>query len=142
MRLGLNNLIITTAIITIAGCGGGGSLNGQARATTAYFGDKANNKIDVVDVENMELKEEIYTGHQKTYAAEVIKIHNQGHSSDKKMYIDNRGSDAIDVMQSSSNSITKTINLPFHPRSIDVEEETGLVAVSGTDKPMVKLIEY
>ena len=141
MKKGIKGLIITTAIITLAGCGGGGSIGGKSKDTVAYFGDKANNKVDVVDVDNMELKDEIYTGHKKTYAAEVIKIHGQGHNSEKKMYIDNRGSNAIDIMYSSSNSITKTIDLPFHPRSIDVEEETGLVAVSGTDKPMIAIID-
>ncbi len=153
MKNSLKNLIVITVIIILTGCGDGNtgnsldkhkedsSKNNKNEATTAYFGDKANNKIDVIDVENMKLIDEIYTGHQKTYAAEIIKMHNQGHNSDKKMYIDNRGSDAIDVMQSSTNSITKTINLPFHPRSIDVEEETGLVAVSGTDKPMISIID-
>ncbi len=142
MRNYLKGLIVTTAIIALVGCGGGGNnLSGAGGETTAYFGDKANNKIDVVDVENMELIDEIYTGHQKTYAAEVIKIHGQGHKSDKKMYIDNRGSDAIDVIWSSSNTITNIISLPFHPRSIDVEEETGLVVVSGVDKPMIAVID-
>ena len=141
MKSIIKGLIVTTAVITLAGCGGGSSSKGKTTNTVAYFGDKANNKIDVVDVENMELKDEVYTGHQKTYAAEVIKIHGQGHNSDKKMYIDNRGSDAIDVIQSSTNSITKTINLPFHPRSVDVEKETGLVAVSGVDKPMIAVID-
>lgn len=107
----------------------------------AYFGDKENNKIDVVDVNNMRLIDEIYTGHQKTYAAEVIKIHGQGHSNRKKMYVDNRGSDYIDVIDSASNTITKSIHLPFHPRSIDVEKITGLVAVSGVDKPMIAVID-
>ena len=138
----IKGLITVPFMLTLIGCGGGTSgKNSHNSTTTAYFGDKLNNKIDVVDVDNMELKDEIYTGHQKTYAAEVIKIHGQGHNKNKKMYIDNRGSDAIDVLDSATNSITKTINLPFHPRSIDVEEETGLVAVSGTDKPMIAIID-
>ena len=141
MRKSLNTVILSSAILALVGCGGGGSIGGKSKDTVAYFGDKANNRVDVVDVDNMELKDEIYTGHQKTYAAEVIKTHGQMHNSDKKMYIDNRGSNAIDVMYSSSNSITNTIDLPFHPRSIDVEEETGLVSVSGTDKPMIAIID-
>ena len=144
MNNSIKSLIIASAITTLVGCGGGssnGAYNSGNEVTTAYFGDKANNKIDVVDVENMQLIDEVYTGHQKTYAAEVIKIHGEGHNNDKKMYIANRGSDSIDVMQSSSNLITNTINIPFHPRSIDVEEETGLVAVSGTDKPMIAIID-
>ncbi len=120
---------------------GGKDATAMAEKTTAYFGDKENNKIVVVDVENMELIDTISTGHQKTYAAEVIKIHGQGHSNNKKMYIDNRGSDAIDVIESGSNTIVKTINLTFHPRSIDVNKETALVTVSSTDKPMVAIID-
>ena len=140
-------LIITPIILTLFGCNGTDTTSKNRDAsqnsssTIAYFGDKANSKIDVVNVEKMELLDEVYTGHQKTYAAEVIKIHGQGHNRSKKMYIDNRGSDAIDVLESSTNTITKTIDLPFHPRSIAVQEETGLVAVSGTDKPMIAILD-
>ncbi len=144
MRKSLKSLILSSAILALAGCGGGGSIGGhhnKSEVTTAYFGDKENNRIDVVDVENMELKDTIYTGHKKTYAAEVVKTHGQEHSSNLKMYVDNRGSNAIDVLDGKTNTIIKTINLPFHPRSIDVEEETGLVAVSGVDKPMIAIID-
>ena len=142
----------SSAALFLTGCGNGSSSSvpaidnntstkGFTESTTAYFGDKLNNKIDVVDIENMKLIDEIYTGHQKTYAAEVIKVHGQGHSGSKKMYIDNRGSDAIDVLDGATNRIVQTITLPFHPRSIDVQKQTGLVAVSGTDKPMVAIID-
>ncbi|HIC09876.1 MAG TPA: hypothetical protein EYO61_00775 [Campylobacterales bacterium] len=113
----------------------------EIKKTTAYFGDKENNRIVVVDVENMKLIDEIYTGHEKSYAAEVIKIKGQGHSKNKKLYVDNRGSDAIDVIDSSTNSIINTIDIPFHPRSMDINKHTGLVSVSGTDKPMVAIID-
>ena len=106
----------------------------------AWFGDKENNRIDVVDVNNMQIIDEIPTGHQKTYAAEVVKLHGE-HTQTPKMYIDNRGSDAIDVLDSATNQIVKTIELPFHPRSISVNKETGLVAVSGVDKPMTAIID-
>ncbi len=106
----------------------------------AWFGDKENNRIDVIDIKNMQILDEISTGHQKTYAAEVIKIHGN-HTKTPKMYIDNRGSDAIDVLDSSTREIVKTIDLPFHPRSIAVNEDTGLVAVSGVDKPMTAIID-
>ena len=138
----LSTLIYSSASIIVVGCGTGNTTKTNlTESTTAYFGDKLNNKIDVVDVENMELVDEIYTNHQKTYAAEVINIHHQGDTTNNKLYIDNRGSDAIDVLDSSTNSIVKTIDLPFHPRSINVQEETGLVTVSGTDKPMVAIID-
>ena len=159
MKKIIKGLIIVPCFLALVGCGGGvsgvdgnsrqGFHNGKdkgghgngAETTYAYFGDKENNRIDVVDVESMQLLDTIYTGHKKTYAAELIKIHGQGHSNNKKMYVDNRGSDVIDVLDSATNTITKSINLPFHPRSIDVEEETGLVAVSGVDKPMIAVID-
>ncbi len=106
----------------------------------AWFGDKEQNRIVVVDVNNMQMIDEIPTGHQKTYAAEVVKMHGE-HTQTPKMYIDNRGSDAIDVLDSATNQIVKTIELPFHPRSISVNKETGLVAVSGVDKPMTAIID-
>ena len=109
--------------------------------TKAYFGDKANNLIVVVDVENMKVLEKISTGNSVSYAAEVIKTRDSHGSSTPKMYVDNRGSNAIGVLDSATNTITKNIPLAFHPRSIDVEKETGLVAVSGVDKPMVAIID-
>ena len=109
--------------------------------TKAYFGDKANNLIVVVDVENMKVVEKIPTGNSISYAAEVIKTEDSHDSSTPKMYVDNRGSNAIGVLDSETNTITKNIELPFYPRSIDVQKETGLVAVSGVDKPMVAIID-
>jgi len=111
------------------------------KKSVAYYGDKENNLIVVVDIDNMKLLDSIATGHQKTYAAEVIKTKGEGHSTTPKMYVDNRGSNAIDILDSQSNSIVKTIDLAFYPRSIDVEKETGLVAVSGSDKPMTAIID-
>ncbi len=111
------------------------------QTTTAYFGDKENNLIQVVDIDNMKLIDSIATGHEKSYAAEVIKTMASHNSSTPKMYIDNRGSNAIDVLDSKTNSITKTIELKFYPRSMDVQKETGLVAVSSTNKPMTSIID-
>ena len=109
--------------------------------TKAYFGDKENNLVVVVDVENMKVLEKIPTGNSVSYASEVIKTRASHGSSTPKMYIDNRGSNAIGVFDSATNTITKDIALEFYPRSIDVEKETGLVAVSGVDKAMVSIID-
>jgi len=147
---------IIVASLLLVGCGGDNSsstekrgtdstqydsLSSSEQQTKAYFGDKENNMIVVVDVENMKLIDSIATGHEKTYAAEVIKTKGMGHSANPKMYIDNRGSNSIDVLDSKTNTISKTIDLAFHPRSIDIEKETGLVAVSGTDKAMTAIID-
>ncbi|RUM70505.1 MAG: hypothetical protein DSZ07_02365, partial [Sulfurovum sp.] len=66
--------------------------------TKAYFGDKENNLIVVVDVENMKVIENIATGHEKSYAAEIIKTRANHESENPKMYVDNRGSNIIDVI--------------------------------------------
>ena len=117
------------------------STNLSTEQTKAYFGDKVNNLIVVVDVEKMKVLEKIPTGNSVSYAAEVIKTKASHGSSTPKMYIDNRGSNAIGVLDSATNTITKNIALAFHPRSIDVEKQTGLVAVSGVDKAMVAIID-
>lgn len=118
-----------------------GNTSHNNKKTIAYYGDKANNLIVVVDIENMQLLETIATGHQSTYAAEKIKTKATEHALNPKMYIDNRGSNAIDVFDSQSNTITKTITLPFYPRSIDVQQETGLVAISGSNKAMTAIVD-
>jgi len=110
-------------------------------STMAYFGDKENNLAIVVDVENMKLLNTIATGHEKSYSLEEIKTEKNKHSNSKKMYIANRGSDAIDVFNPVSNTIVNTIKLDFHPRSIDVQMARGLIAVSGVDKPMTAIID-
>ena len=109
--------------------------------TKAYFGDKVNNQIVVVDVDNMKLIDSIDTGHQVSYAAEVIKTKATKHEANPKLYVDNRGSNFIDVFDSATNTISKSIPLKFYPRSISVQEKTGLVAVSGTDKAMTAIID-
>ncbi len=118
-----------------------GETNHNSKQTLAYYGDKANNMIVVVDIDNMKLLETVATGHQSTYAAETIKTKATEHNSNPKMYIDNRGTNAIDVFDSQSNTITKTITLPFYPRSIDVQQETGLVAISGSNKAMTAIVD-
>jgi len=144
VKLGVLSLIISVLLV---GCGNSSSNNkssshGQnSNNTIAYYGDKENNIIVVVDVDNMKLLDSVATGHKKTYATEEIKTFQNKHTVNKKMYVDNRGSNNIDIFDPSTNSIVKTIKLDFYPRSIDVEKETGLVAVSGVDKPMTAIID-
>ena len=116
-------------------------INSSNEKTRAYFGDKSNNLIVVVDVENMKVLKKIPTGNSISYASEVIKTETSHGSSTPKMYIDNRGSNIISVLDSATNTITKNIALEFYPRSIDVEKRTGLVSVSGVNKPMVSIID-
>ncbi len=116
-------------------------INSSNEKTRAYFGDKVNNLIVVVDVENMKVLKKIPTGNSISYASEVIKTEASHGLSTPKMYIDNRGSNVISVLDSATNTITKNIALEFYPRSIDVEKRTGLVSVSGVNKPMVSIID-
>jgi len=74
------------------------------KGTRAFFGDKENNSIIVVDVEKMEHIREISTGHLMTYTTDKI-------GNDLKAYTVNRGSNAIDVVDTRNMKITKTIKL-------------------------------
>jgi len=74
------------------------------KTTTAYFGDKENNLIVVVDVDNMQVIKNIATGHEKSYAAEVVKTKANHELANPKMYVDNRGSNTIDVIDSATNT--------------------------------------
>ena len=109
--------------------------------TKAYFGDKINNVVVIVDVEKMSVLEKVETGNLVTYAAENIKTEVNGLKGKQKFYIDNRGSNAIDVLDGVTNTITKTIALDFYPRSTDVRKKTGLVVVSGKNKTMASVID-
>lgn len=128
------------ASLAFIGCGESGS-SSHAKQTKAYYGDKETNVIVVVDVDNMQVLEKIPTGQRISYAAEVIKTDASHGSSTPKLYIDNRGSNAIGVLESANNTLAGNIGLPFYPRSINVQKQTGLVAVSGVDKAMVSIID-
>jgi len=104
----------------------------------AFVGDEENNKVVIVDIDKMKLlddTEKCYTKHKKTAAVYDLKIL-------PKLYITNRGNNAIDVMDVKTMMITKTINLQHHPRSTDaLNKDLGLIAVTGMDKPMVSIID-
>jgi YVTN family beta-propeller protein len=113
----------------------------SSKQTVAYFGDKENNLVVVVDIDNMKRLESITTGHEKSYSAEIIETLDNEHDRTPKMYVANRGSNAIDVLDSATNTITQTIDLSFYPRSIDVEPTRGWVAVSSSNKAMTSIID-
>ncbi len=140
---------LTSSLLSLMliGCGQSSSPtkthhNGASKQNAvAYYGDKENNRIVVVDTTKMELTDEIFTYHQTSYAAEVIKTKENHHDKTPKMYVDNRGSNSIDVIDSQTNKITKSIPLDFYPRSINVNKNTALVVVSSVNKPMVSVID-
>ena len=136
MYLKISTFLISLSFI-LNGCGSSKSSD----TTKAYFGDKENNLIVVVNIDDMKVENTIVTSHEKTYALELIKTQSNKHDKSKKMYVDNRGSNVIDVFVPSTNSIVKSIDLDFYPRSIDVNKQTGLVAVSSTNKAMTSIID-
>lgn len=130
----MKKLSIATGIILsilLSGCG-------PEEKTKAFFGDKENSRVVVVDVEKMKLARpvyEVYTGHLITYTAD--KVYEQ-----PKVYVVNRGSDAMDVIDTNTIELTKTIELEHHPRSAESMNKTfGLCEVSGMDKPMASIVD-
>ncbi len=128
--------------ITLLGCGSSNSnisnLQSDPEETTkAFFGDETNGRVIIVDVEKMKLTEpfhEVFTGHDITYTADRV-------YDNPKVYVVNRGSNAIDVIDIDSIEITKTIALKHFPRSAEaMNKNLRLSEVSGMDKPMASII--
>ena len=126
--------------ILLVGCGGGDSKknNITQETTKAFFGDKENNQVVVVNVEDMKLAEPIHevpTGHLITYTADKVFDH-------PKVYVVNRGSSAMDVLDVNTIEITKTIALEHFPRSAEqMNQALRLNETSGMDKPMATIID-
>jgi YVTN family beta-propeller protein len=106
--------------------------------TKAFFGDKELNRVVIADIEEMEPSKpeyDAFTGHEITYA--VDKVPNK-----PRAYISNRGSDAIDIINTRSNKIIKTIKTEHYPRSADaMNVNKNLCEVSGMDKAMASIID-
>ena len=112
--------------------------NTTQEITKAFFGDKEQNRVVVVNVEEMKLAEpthEVFTGHEITYTADNVFMH-------PKAYVVNRGSNAIDVIDTNTIEITKTIPLEHFPRSSEQMNKTlRLNETSGMDKAMASIID-
>jgi len=139
-------------MLFIGGCGGGVTnydesseiailseikeSESPSETVKAFFGDKQNNRVLVVDVNKMRiLDDDLYTHHQITYTADKV-------YGEEKVYVVNRGSDAIDVVDTKTHQLLHTIPLMHHPRSAEAMNKTyGLCAVSGMDKAMVSIID-
>ena len=136
MKLTKTITLLTLLTLTfLSSCKKDPDLATKRDITRAFFGDKKNNAVVVVDVEDFKKVSAIPTGHEITYTAD--RIGNTG-----KVYAVNRGSDAIDVIDCNSVNLTNTIILPHHPRSAEsVNSDLGLVAVTGMDKPMVSIVD-
>ena len=108
------------------------------KQTKAFFGDKEHNCVRIIDVEKMQLSQpidEVFTEHEITYTAD--KVFNQ-----PKVYVVNRGSNAIDVISTETFELTKTIELKHFPRSAEsMNIELNLSEATGMDKPMATIID-
>lgn len=108
---------------------------GIKKIVRGYFGDKEGNTVKCVNVTDFSLEATVPTGHQETYTAD--KVADLG-----KLFVVNRGTNAIDVINAKSMEITNTIVLDHYPRSAEAINTTlGLAAVTGMNKPMVSIID-
>ncbi|MEA3371090.1 MAG: hypothetical protein U9Q40_07105 [Campylobacterota bacterium] len=103
--------------------------------TRAFFGDKENDRVVIVDVEKMKLNPYVNTGHAITYTADEVFGLN-------KAYVVNRGEEFIDVLDVNTMQITKSIELQHFPRSSEAMNTTlDLAETSGMDKVMASIID-
>lgn len=102
-----------------------------------YFTDNTDNRVYVVDIDAMKVLKNLPTGHADTHTPDVV------YSKDgrTKLYISNRQESYIDVVDSESNTITKTISLQFSPRSMNTNTRTHLTEVASTDKSVAAVID-
>jgi DNA-binding beta-propeller fold protein YncE len=131
---------IAGAVATILSTGYAGSSNNKSKmgTTKAFFGDKEHNRVVIANIDEMEYSRpeyDAFTEHEITYAVDKVPNH-------CKAYISNRGSNAIDIMNTESNKIIKTLNTVHYPRSADaMNTSKHLAEVSGMDKAMASIID-
>ncbi len=128
----MKKLLLSVGIIVAIPLSGFGE-----EITRAFFGDKVNSRVVVVNVEEMKLADPGYvdTDHFITYTADKVFDH-------PKVYVVNRGSNAMDVIDVNTIELTKTIDLKHFPRSAESMNETlRLNETSGMDKPMASIID-
>ncbi len=128
----MKKLLLSVGIIVAIPLSGFGE-----EITRAFFGDKVNSRVVVVNVEEMKLADPGYvdTDHFITYTADKVFDH-------PKVYVVNRGSNAMDVIDVNTIELTKTIDLKHFPRSAESMNKTlRLNETSGMDKPMASIID-
>jgi len=109
----------------------------QKTKMVGYFTDNENNRVDVIDIEKMELIKTLETGHVDAHTPDIVSREN----GNVKLYISNRHDGYVDVVESKSNEITKTIPLLFYPRSMNTNTQTRLTEVASTDKSAAAVID-
>jgi DNA-binding beta-propeller fold protein YncE len=101
----------------------------------AFYGDKLEDRVVVLDVDNMSLTQTIDTVGVDPYPVD------QAGTLDK-VYAITRSSNSIDVIDASTLQPLGLIELQHYPRSSEAYNATlGLQLVTGADKPMASLID-
>jgi len=101
----------------------------------AFYGDKLEDRVVVIDVDNMSLTQTIDTVGVDPYPVD------QAGKLDK-VYAITRSSNSIDVIDASTLQPLGLIELQHYPRSSEAYNATlGLQLVTGADKPMASLID-
>jgi DNA-binding beta-propeller fold protein YncE len=111
------------------------SANAEDYGIRAFYGDKLEDRVVVLDVDNMTLSETIDTVGVDPYPVD------QAGTLDK-VYAITRSSNSIDVIDASTLQPMGLIELQHYPRSSEAYNATlGLQLVTGADKPMASLID-
>jgi len=101
----------------------------------AFYGDKLEDRVVVLDVDNMSLTQTIDTVGVDPYPVD------QAGKLDK-VYAITRSSNSIDVIDAATMQPLGLIELQHYPRSSEAYNATlGLQLVTGADKPMASLID-
>ena len=109
--------------------------NAEDYGIRAFYGDKLEDRVVVLNVDSMSLTQTIDTVGVDPYPVD------QAGKLDK-VYAITRGSNSIDVINASTLQPMGLIELQHHPRSSEAYNATlGLQLVTGADKPMASLID-
>ena len=104
---------------------------GDVVENLAYYGDWDNNRVQIIDIDNMKVLSTISTG-DGPYG-----IDQQGPD---KAYALTRRTESMSVVDNNTLLYAGEINLPHRPRSTNYNANTSLSLVSGGDKAMTSII--
>ena len=130
----LSSIVVSiSAAILFSACGNDDTT--EPVTITAFYGDKLNDRVVVMDVNNMTQKTSVYT-----HGVDPYPVDRAGKLD--KVYAITRSSNSIDVIDSNTYEPKGLIHLSHFPRSSEAYNATlGLQYVTGADKPMGSLID-
>ena len=101
----------------------------------AFYGDKANNKVVVIDVKRMQLIKKVATEGLTPYP-----VDRAGYLD--KVYAITRGSSSMDVIDANTLDNLGLLKLNHKPRSGEsYNSRLGLALIAGADKPLTSVID-